>query len=65
MTPKPPDPYEAEEIAAEWLIGQGEVAFGDRCDLLDAIGDGELADRLITAWAERLDKPDFPRPWRS
>jgi hypothetical protein len=40
MTPKPPDLYEAEEIAAEWLIEQGEVARGDRRDLLDAICDG-------------------------
>ena len=52
MTPKPPDLYKAEEIAAERLIEQGEAGFEDRCDLLDAVGDGELADQLVTAWLD-------------
>jgi hypothetical protein len=64
MTEKPTTPeadlYEAEEIAAERLIEQGEVAPGDSCDELDRFSDAALADRLVTAWAERLDGPDFP-----
>ena len=65
MTEKPMAPeaglYEAEEIAAEWLIEQGEVALEDRCDLLDAVGDGELADHLIEQATERIDEHDFER----
>ena len=62
MTPKPPDLYEAEEIAAERLIEQGEAGFEDRCDLLDAVGDGELADQLVTAWLDEPGPPSCPEP---
>ncbi len=63
MTSKPMTPQAGlyEEIAAEWLLEQGEVALADRCDELDEFSDAVLADRLITASAERLDRPDFPR----
>jgi hypothetical protein len=61
MTEKPmpeADLYEAEEIAAEYLLHAGEVALGDRCDELDRFSDAALADQLVTerdadedAWA--------------
>ena len=50
-----------EEVAAEWLLHQGEVALGDRCDELDRFSDAALADQLVTAWAERIGKTDFAR----
>jgi len=55
----PVDMY--EEVAAEWLLHQGEVALGDRCDELDRFSDAALADQLVTAWAERIGKTDFAR----
>ncbi len=64
MTEKPmpeADLYEAEEIAAEYLLHAGEVALGDSCDELDRFSDAALADQLVTAWAERIGKPDFAR----
>ena len=39
----PVDMYEA--VAAEWLLHQGEVTLGDRCDELDAVSDAVLADQ--------------------
>ncbi len=38
-----------------------EVALKDRCDELDKFSDAALADQLVTAWAERIGKPDFAR----
>jgi hypothetical protein len=55
------DPFDYEEVAAEWLMNAGEVALGDRCDELDAVSDAALADQMVTAWAERIGKPDFGR----
>ena len=48
-----------EAVAAEFLLRQGEVVLGDRCDELDRFSDATLADRLITQWGGHPGKPHF------
>ena len=53
------EPVDVEWLAAEFLIEEGEVALADDCAALDKLTDSALADRMITAWADRLGKVDF------
>ncbi len=50
-----------EEIAAEFMLREGEVVFRNNCDLLDEFTDAELADQLTAVWAERVGETDFAR----
>ncbi len=67
MTPPKPEPgtsldaVDIEEIAAEFMLHEGEVVFRDQCDLLDEFTDADLADQLGAVWAERIGEVDFER----
>ena len=68
MTATPPqadagDPLAIyEQLAAEFLAEQGEVAHRDNCERqLDQFSDAALADALVTARAGRRGKLDFGR----
>ncbi len=50
-----------EEIAAEFMLHEGEVVFRDQCDLLDEFTVADLADQLVAVWAERIGEVDFER----
>jgi hypothetical protein len=59
QTPLPEPVVDIEWIAAEFLIEEGDVALADDRAALDKLTDSALADRMITAWADRLGKFDF------
>ena len=66
MPTSPPPPHAEpvdmyEEIAAEFMLHEGEVVFRDQCDLLDEFTVADLADQLVAVWAERIGEVDFER----